>query len=179
MSELPSAHVLAVDDEATLAESYAAMIGTKHEVTSATSGEEALEAIDETVDVVLVDRRMPGMSGFELIEQVHDQGYDPQILLCSAVNPGLEILSHVFDDYLRKPVGSDELLDTIDRQHRLTDCDPETRVYLALEAKRAILEDTWATPRLEADERFESLLAEIDQLSGRAHAGDENPLCAL
>jgi two-component system response regulator AdeR len=178
MTDHSQAEVLVVDDETALAESYAAMIGTKHDVRTATSGTEALEVIDAEVDVVLLDRRMPGMPGLAVLAEIHDRGIDPQIILCSAVDPGLDVLDHEFDDYLRKPVGSDKLLATIDRQHRLSDCDAEAREYFALESKRAAVEDARAVSELENDERYESLLAELERRSETVHATSENPISA-
>jgi two-component system response regulator AdeR len=178
MTEHSPAEVLVVDDEAALAESYAAMIGTKHDVRTATSGTEALEAIDAEVDVVLLDRRMPDKSGPAVLAEIRDRGIDVQVIFCSAVDPDLDVLEYEFDDYLRKPVGSDELLETIDRQHRLSDCDAEARDYFALESKRAAVEDARPVSRLEDDERYEALLEEIERHSETVHATCEKPLTA-
>lgn len=173
-----SASVLIVDDEAALAESYAAMIGTNHDVRTATSGPEALEKVDGDVDVMLLDRRMPELPGLAVLKNIHERDVDPQIILCSAVDPDLELLDHEFDDYLRKPVGSDELLDAIDRQHRLADYDPEARRYFALESKRAALERARPSSALEADQRYEALVEEIERTSETVQAADENTICA-
>jgi len=178
MTSDSSATVLIVDDEAALAESYAAMIGTEHDVRTATSGAEALETIDDAVDVLLLDRRMPDTPGLAVLAEVHERDLDPQIVLCSAVDPDLEILDHEFDDYLRKPVGSDELLESIEQQRQLLDCEPATREYCALASKRAALEDSRPASALAGDQRYEALLETLDQLADHAPASAESPACA-
>ena len=178
MTDESTAEVLIVDDEAALAESYAAMIGTEHDVRTATSGAEALETVDDTVDVVLLDRRMPDTPGLAVLAEIHRRDLHPQIVLCSAVDPDLEILEYEFDDYLRKPAGSEELLGAIEQQRQLLDCDPATREYCALASKRAALEDSRPASALEGDQRYESLLETLDEMADHAPAGGESAVCA-
>ncbi|TKX52052.1 response regulator, partial [Halorubrum sp. SS7] len=65
MSEKPPL-VLVVEDEPDLADLYAAWLGDEYRVRTAYGGREALDQLDETddeVDAILLDRRMPGLSG--------------------------------------------------------------------------------------------------------------------
>jgi CheY-like chemotaxis protein len=41
-------------------------------VRTAYGGHEALEELSDDVDVILLDRRMPGLSGDEVLEEVRD-----------------------------------------------------------------------------------------------------------
>lgn len=66
--------VLAVDDEPDLAELYRVYLDATYDVRIATGGEEALSMMDESVDVVLLDRRMPEMSGHEVLEAIRGKG---------------------------------------------------------------------------------------------------------
>lgn len=84
-------------------------------VLEAGSGEEALALLSEgLVDLILSDWMMPGMTGLQLCQLVRDlplENYIYFILLTSknetgAVTKGLEIGA---DDFLTKPVGTDEL----------------------------------------------------------------------
>ncbi|ESS07881.1 MAG: response regulator containing CheY-like receiver, AAA-type ATPase, and DNA-binding domain protein [uncultured archaeon A07HN63] len=52
--------VLVVDDESDVADLYAYRLEDAFSVRTAYSGEEAIETVDETVDVILLDRRMAG-----------------------------------------------------------------------------------------------------------------------
>lgn len=64
--------LLLVDDDAFLRDLYATKFSeASHEVIVAKSGEEALKTLQKTtVDVVLADVVMPGMTGCELVKQI-------------------------------------------------------------------------------------------------------------
>ncbi len=55
--------VLIAEDEPDLANLYTSRLEERYDVRTAYDGTEALEAIDGDIDVVLLDRRMPGLSG--------------------------------------------------------------------------------------------------------------------
>jgi CheY-like chemotaxis protein len=67
MTRVDEGTVLVVDDEPQLAELYSMQLAEEYEVRTATGGPEALDLVDEEVDVALLDRRMPRMSGDELL----------------------------------------------------------------------------------------------------------------
>jgi CheY-like chemotaxis protein len=73
MGGVTRASVLVVDDQSDLAEMMAAMITRDgHEVRVATSGPEAVAAVEARVpDLVLTDLGMPGMSGLDLADALH------------------------------------------------------------------------------------------------------------
>jgi CheY-like chemotaxis protein len=69
--------VLVVDDDEDLAETCEYWLEAgQYEARVANSGEEALKVVDETVDVVLLDRRMPTLSGDEVLAELRDRGFD-------------------------------------------------------------------------------------------------------
>jgi len=55
--------VLIAEDEQTIAEGYELWLSDQYEVRLTADGQEALDAVDDTVDVVLLDRMMPELSG--------------------------------------------------------------------------------------------------------------------
>ncbi|NOY13090.1 MAG: response regulator [Deltaproteobacteria bacterium] len=71
---MSSRRILIVDDEASIRESLAEFLRDYHVNTeTASDAEEALEmlAADDTFDLLLVDLRLPGMSGEQLILKAH------------------------------------------------------------------------------------------------------------
>ena len=66
--------VLVVDDEAAIRESlHHYLADCEFDVTSASSGEEALEILEsESRDVAIIDLRLPGMTGDALIAHLHE-----------------------------------------------------------------------------------------------------------
>jgi len=161
--------VLLVDDEPDLLEVYDLWLDGSCEVRTAGDGEEALAAVDEAVDVVFLDRRMPGMSGDEVVEEVRARGYDPQVAMLTAVDPAADIVDLPFDDYLTKPVSQTELESVIDVLLQRAEYDERSRELFALASKRAALE---ASPDVdhrssgeyqELTEELETLREELDQ----------------
>lgn len=154
------AKVLVVDDEQEVADGYTLRIRNEYDVETAYGGEEALAVIDESVDVVLLDRRMP-YSGDDVLRDIRDRGLDCRVIMLTAIDPGFEILDMPFDDYLSKPVEKDDLVAAIDQQldvlayQRLSD-------YFELASKQAVLENQKLSSELEDNEEYVEL---VDQLS--------------
>jgi len=111
-----SATVLVVDDEETIRVMYADMLERfVGAVETAPDGETALSLLDESVDVVLLDRRMPGRSGDEVLEEIRASGCDCRVAMLTAVEPDEDIAAMPFDTYLTKPVTVGELRTVIER----------------------------------------------------------------
>ena len=105
--------VLVVDDEPNLADLYAAWLGERYETRVAYGGAEGLDLFGEDVDIALIDRLMPEMSGDEVLEHIRDTGHDCQVAMVTAVEPDFDIIEMGFDDYLVKPILRDELLEAV------------------------------------------------------------------
>jgi DNA-binding response OmpR family regulator len=110
-----NATVLLVDDERELVDIYEMWFEGQYTTRTAYGGERALEAFDETVDVVLLDRRMPKMTGDEVLEALREKGYGVPVVMVTAVEPDQSIVELPFDEYVVKPADRTELLETVDR----------------------------------------------------------------
>lgn len=87
-----------------------------HEVITAENVEDAsVKLSSEAIDVLLVDLRMPGENGTQLIGKVDIRGKKPKVIVCSAfVNAELEEeLRQKGVCILRKPIMLDELNDAV------------------------------------------------------------------
>jgi len=136
----PAPTVLIVEDQRGLAEAYQTVVATAYETRLATSGPDALDVIDESVDVVLLDRRMPGMSGDEVLVEFDDRGYTAMVAMITAVEPAVDIVELPFDEYVTKPIDNDELLALIDTLLRRREYDDKLREFCSLAAKKSALE---------------------------------------
>lgn len=156
--------VLIVEDEEALAETFRLWIDERYETHTAHDGETAIELLDETVDVVLLDRRMPGLSGGEVLEYIRGEELDCRVAMVTAVDPDFDILSMPFDTYLSKPVARDALLRTVEELLERSTYDSLRREYYALIEKRATIEASkdWAT--LEETQQYQELTDRIDRL---------------
>lgn len=111
--------VLVVDDETSVADLHEYRVSMKYDTRKAYGGEEALEKMGEDVDVVFLDRRMPDMTGDEVVAEIREEGYDARVVMVTAVDPTSDVVDIQFDDYRTKPVGDTELLDTAAEQMKL------------------------------------------------------------
>jgi len=104
---------MVVDDESDVADAYALGLEDRYETRVAYSGQEALDRLGDGVDAVVLDRRMPGLHGDEVLEEIRERGYGFPVIMATAVDPDLNILEMDFDDYLCKPIFSETLVETV------------------------------------------------------------------
>jgi len=78
--------ILVVDDEEGLRLLYKEELEDEgNEVVVAASGEEALEKLEKNgVDLVLLDIKMPGMDGVEVLRRIKETHKDLPVILCTA-----------------------------------------------------------------------------------------------
>ncbi len=164
MSNAEPATVLVVDDEPDVADAYAAQLDDEYIVSTAYSGREALDRLDASVDVVLLDRRMPGISGDEVLEHIRDRGLDCRVAMVTAVDPDFDIINMPFDDYVIKPVSRDDLFETIDRLLTCSEYEQRLRDFYALTAKHATLRANKPDPELAESEQFSALEERLEDL---------------
>jgi DNA-binding response OmpR family regulator len=137
------ATVLVVDDDRDLADAYALWLRDHVDVHVAYSGVDALDVLEtEPVDVVLLDRRMPSMSGDTVLAGMRERGHDPHVALVTAIEPTLSAVDMPFDDYLLKPVQRDALRSTVECLLSLDDRSCAFQTYFALKSTLAALEAT-------------------------------------
>jgi two-component system response regulator AtoC len=113
-------HILVADDDNSIRSLLKTFLEDEdYRVTEATSGEEALEGLRAGgYDLVLLDMRLPGMTGIEVLKQVRDkQGEVPVILMTAYGSPNIAIQASSLGayGYITKPFELDDVLHTISR----------------------------------------------------------------
>lgn len=102
-----------------------------YSVSTASSGKEALEAVEiSNFDLVLLDMRMPEMDGFETVRELHSRykknGFkQPSVIAVSAsIDKDYQnkCLASGCDDFLPKPVLSEQLERTLQQQLKRRAC---------------------------------------------------------
>jgi len=159
--------VLVVDDEEDVADAYATQIEDRYHVLVAYGGEEALDRIDETVDAVLLDRRMPDLHGDEVLERIREEDYDCKVIMITAVDADLNILEMDFDDYLSKPLGKETLRQTLANHVTPVDQDKDPRLeeFFSLLAKLEVLEAEKTRAQLERHDEFKEMACRAQDLA--------------
>jgi DNA-binding response OmpR family regulator len=160
----PRPSVLIVDDDRDLADLYATWLRDDYYTRVAYSGEDALAELHTGIDVVLLDRRLPDISGDEVLVTLRDRGMDCRVAMVSAVTPDFDIIDLGFDDYLTKPVGREALHRTVER---LVEVDSYDALHIRLSSLRIlrnVLREEKSKAELAANERFQDLEKRIAEL---------------
>ncbi|TYP76776.1 response regulator transcription factor [Paenibacillus methanolicus] len=104
--------ILVVEDDPDIRDLLCASLARAgYEVTQAQNGQQALELVDESLDLVILDIMMPGMSGIEACKQIRERSNVPILFLTakSGTFDKTEGLLAGGDDYMTKPFSEDEL----------------------------------------------------------------------
>lgn len=152
--------VVIVEDEEALADLYTKFLKDRFDTETVYDGETALETIDNRVDIVLLDRRMPKLSGDEVLRRLKGEGYDGQVIMVTAAHPDFEIVEIGFDNYIVKPIDREALVDVVERTLAQGTYEDRLREYYQVSAKIDHLER-----RLTAEQRATS--SEYQELSSR------------
>ena len=115
--------ILVVDDEPDILKVVLYRIKSYgYDVITATDGEEALEKVrGENPDLILLDLRLPGVSGREICERIkNDEEYKhiPVVFLTASEPAGFKEKCKGWgaSSYIAKPFDSNELMDVIEQQ---------------------------------------------------------------
>ncbi len=156
--------ILVVDDERDLADLYAMWAGEEYRTMTAYGGEDALEKIDETVDVVLLDRRMPDLTGDEVLDRIREEGYEAKVVMITAVDPGLDIVEMEFDKYLTKPISRPKLQRVIENMRVQMRKDGTLQKHEQVSNKMEALEEELEPETLEKSEGYSDLQEKLQDL---------------
>ena len=114
----PVKTVLIVDDELAIRETMEQILNYDgYAVLKASSGADALKLVEKTEpDVIMLDIKMPGMDGFEVLENLKARGVRTPVIVISGhgtVETAVEAVKNGAYDYLEKPLDRSRLLVTL------------------------------------------------------------------
>lgn len=114
----PGRKLLVIDDEPAIREGVRRILESEgFQVETFANGQAALERIkQESLDLVITDLKMPGMSGVEVLRAIKDiQPNLPVIFITgySSVDSAVEVMKLGAVDYIAKPFTPEEMLNTI------------------------------------------------------------------
>jgi DNA-binding response OmpR family regulator len=158
--------VLVVEDEPDLADLYSEWLKSDYDVRTAYGGEKALEVIDEGVDIVLLDRRMPDLSGDEVLDAIREKQIECRVSMVTAVEPDFDIVEMGFDDYLVKPVSRESLQDAVSGLLLRSEYDEGMQELFSLASKKALLESERSSTELKDNKEYQQLTDQIEALRG-------------
>ena len=112
--------ILVVDDEEPVRDSLTEILRLEgYEVDAEGSGEAALDAVQRAnYDLILLDLKMPGMDGIDVMRAVAKTSPDTKIILLTghgSMESVIEALRQGAHDYILKPAPSSEILSSVAR----------------------------------------------------------------
>ena len=134
---MSSTKILIIDDELIMRESLSGWLERDgHYIMTAPSGEAALEILEKTrFDILLVDIKMEGMSGLDVLKHVKETDPDVAIVMITAygsIPTAIEAMKRGAYDYMLKPFDPNELGVLIEKIIRHQE---QTREVLYLKAE--------------------------------------------
>ena len=111
---MSNTRIMVVDDELIIRESLAGWLERDgHHVETAASGEEALENIAAAhYDIMLVDIKMEGLSGLDVLKAVNERDLDTAVVMITAygsISTAIEAMKRGAVEYLLKPFDPEEI----------------------------------------------------------------------
>ncbi|MGX9365108.1 response regulator [Desulfoplanes sp. PS50] len=110
--------VLIVDDEPDLLETLVKRLNRRNlQATGLPDGDKGLEYLrDHDIDVVVLDVKMPGRDGLEILEEIRKTYPQIEVIMLTghaSIRSGERGMTLGAFDYIMKPVSIDELIDKI------------------------------------------------------------------
>ena len=166
-------HVLIADDEAIIREGIKCLFDWEsmgYTITDeAVNGEQALEKIlSQTPDVALMDIRMPGLTGLEVVRRAREAGYNGKIIILSGYSDfkyAQEAIRYGIQYYLTKPIDEDELSEILGNIKKQLDTDrasADAVEHYRRKARNAIVEELLLGSLSSADQNLSGLHMSAD-----------------
>lgn len=159
-------NVLVVDDQPEIQRIFKGYLTPEARVTAVGTTREAFTAMDESIDVIVLDRNMAGTSGDEFLTRLRQEDAETPVAMVTAVFPDFDIAAQEFDAYLLKPVGRRELRNTVAAVKNRHDAGEPIREYFATLSKVVALESEIQRGLLAENRVYEELLSRLDDLEG-------------
>lgn len=110
---MPDYTVYVIDDDPSIRELFAEALGEDYDLETFEDGSAGMEAIDEDPpDVLILDLRLPGKGGLEILEAVQEKHPEVQVVMVTAhqdVESAVKAMKLGAFDYVVKPFDIDEI----------------------------------------------------------------------
>lgn len=156
--------ILVVDDQRQLTEMYVSWLSDSYEVDKACDGQEALDTVDDSFDIILLDRRLGDMQGGDVLDQIKDRDIDCSVVMLTAYDPDEDIITKDFDAYVKKPVDKEALNDTIQTIQDRAEYNDRVRELIKIKNRIQVLETAMDDDRRDSSPFYQELCDYADDL---------------
>jgi len=164
MSDLHEPGVLIVEDQPSVAEQYEQWLSDRYRVSLANDGRAALDALDGSIDVVVIDREISEAGGTELLREIRRRNVDVTVVIVAAEDPGFDAIEAGFDASVGKPVDADALGETIDDLLDRAEADQDLSEYHSLMERKGQLEADLTPEELEESDEYGTIREDLDAM---------------
>lgn len=115
--------ILVVEDETNLREFYLAALGDDYKVVTSSSGQDAIKHLGSGVDLVILDCKLPDMTGIDVLGKIRDSSRVPVLIVTGCEDDRVceELTRHGARDYLTKPFRVRDLIRKVNAYLPLND----------------------------------------------------------
>jgi CheY-like chemotaxis protein len=161
--------VLIADDQPTLLDLFATWLGGEDiGLVRASCGAEVLSYCEGGgVDVAVLDRRLPRVSGDEVLDRLRREESSPRVAFVTASVPDVHIVDLGVDAYLTKPVTREEYVDLVRSLIGRETLSETAARYVSGLSKRAALLESESPSVLQSDPTFAAFEEELRRLADR------------
>jgi two-component system LytT family response regulator len=109
-----------IDDEISSIKNMENLLKDHPEIRVVATESNAMKAMDVirdfNPDLIFLDIQMPGKTGFEIVDEMFTEGYEPEVIFATAFDQyAIEAIRYAAFDYLVKPLKPSELASAIGR----------------------------------------------------------------
>ncbi len=156
--------ILVVDDEEEARRLLARALAQEFRADTASDGSEALQKLAVNYDLVLLDHRMPGMSGLEVLRKIKQEQPQTPVIMVTAqsdLSLAIECIKSGAEDFVVKPIVLESLKQKIRALAERRELAAESRFLRAELDQRLRFDDLVGESR-----PFTAMLASIQQIAG-------------
>lgn len=156
--------VLVADADRRLTGLYGRWLDGRYAVARAHGGDELDARLDDRVDVVLLDDRLPGTDTRAFVPGLDS---DCRTVILVGDRPAFDLLTVPCDDILRKPIIRETIVAAVDRQLSRRGESPARRERGSHEARLSLFESVYPAERLEATGPYQDARDRLAELAVR------------
>lgn len=153
--------ILVAEDNADCRDLYSIWLGDDHTVELVANGTAALEAVGPPVDIVFLDRDMPGHTGTEVAHELADMPYNLYVVMVSSRDPDFDIVEMPIGRYVQKPVDQPTLESIIEQCRTQSGYCDALGDFFVLAVKLASIEAETPEEALTESDEYERLCERV------------------